>query len=190
MELRPVGGKLRLEAVEHSPADANGHGQQYRSNDLGTWYDCSDMGTYGTDCRMVRPSTRRRRISGPSRARWPDGGLRNHPRRARPHRRITAATGPRHISCYRPNDRPFCAAGVRGRSSVSRCRGNTATTHRTAKACGWLNRLTQGQSDGHSGSAERHLPRRLDRQLQHLAQGAQVLISWSAMICLPEVDAG
>jgi hypothetical protein len=36
----------------------------------------------------------------------------------------------------------------------------------------------------------RHLPRRPHWQLQHLAQGVQVGIPWSAVIRLPEVNAG
>ena len=39
-------------------------------------------------------------------------------------------------------------------------------------------------------SSRSHLPRRPDRQLQHLAQCAQVRIPWPTVIRLPEVDAG
>ena len=39
-------------------------------------------------------------------------------------------------------------------------------------------------------SAHCHLARRPDWQLQHLAQGTQVLFSRPTVICLPKVDAG
>jgi hypothetical protein len=45
-------------------------------------------------------------------------------------------------------------------------------------------------SSGDGGLPSRHLSRRPDRQLQHLAQRRQVCIPWSARIRLPEVDAG
>jgi hypothetical protein len=65
------------------------------------------------------------------------------------------------------------------------CTGTTGGGHQTALL------HTSGTSPPTGGSARRsHLPRRPHRQLQHLAQCTQVRIPWSAVIRLPEVNAG
>jgi len=75
-------------------------------------------------------------------------------------------------------------SGVRGQDELLLSTGRAANDVRAAPA-----RMPFRATRSRCGLYSRHLPRRPDRQLQRLAQCAQISVPWPDPISLPEVDA-